>query len=158
MKHRLYRSLLATMTLLLLGAVLAQEADAVPIDPALWFSDWKVGVLAIVGFVHWLRLKFPKIDGPIAVPAVALAVGAVGGVLGQLFHLLTVAPFADLSFPWGGLGYGLALAVTGVIGVNVFQLLAGKLGQAVTGLLTKGDPVAADSTTATDAARAHLRR
>lgn len=127
------------------------------------FANWKIGVLAVVGAVHWLRKKVPKIDGPILVPGAAIGIGAAIGAIGQLLHMLTVAPYANWTSPFGGILYGVALAVTGVIGVNLFDLASSTLGKAVMGLLAKvlggkgSTEVAAASDPHTDAAQLSVR-
>jgi hypothetical protein len=127
------------------------------------FANPVYGVAAIVGAVRWVRLRWPQIDGPIAVPALAIAIGALSGALGQFSNALTVLPFSEWSFPWGGLLYGTSLAITGVIGVNVFELAASKLGKLVLGAVVPflkggGGAPATASNTRTDADQFLSRR
>lgn len=147
----------ATLGFAMLGLALAQGDEATLRNFEEWFSNPAVGVLAVAGFVEWLRKVHPSIDGPVTVPAFALGAGALGGALGQLAGLLAVDPFVGLTFPIGGIAYGLACAVGAVFGVNLFELLSGKLGKALIGLLRGGDETA-DPDPADTASASRLRR
>lgn len=151
------RTLLMLTLLLLLGMALAQEAEATLGNFTEWFSNPAIGIAAVAGFVEWLRRVRPGLDGPITVPAVALGAGAIGGALGQMAGALAVEPFTGLTFPIGGIAYGLSCAVGAVFGVNLFELLAGKLGKALIGLMRGGDETV-DPDSAATAAASRLRR
>lgn len=151
------RMLLTLALLLLLGVAFAQEPEATLANFQEWFSNPAVGVAAVAGFVTWLRRVRPGIDGPVTVPAFALGAGAVGGALGQLAGMLAVDPFTGLTFPLGGIGYGLACAVGAVFGVNLFEMLSGKLGKALIGLV-RGSDETVDPDPADTAAASRLRR
>jgi len=142
---------------LLSGTALAQEPTATLANFSEWFSNPAVGVLAVAGFIEWLRKVRPGIDGPVTVPAFALGAGAIGGALGQLGGMLAVEPFVGLTFPIGGIAYGLACAVGAVFGVNLFELLSSKLGKALIGLARGGDETV-DPDPADTAAASRLRR
>jgi hypothetical protein len=123
--YKLRLTLLWVSILLLLQQVFAQSQELG--DWREWFSNPVAASLAVVGATSWVRKQWPRIDGPVLVPLTSIVIGLLGGAAGQLFGMLVVQPFSDLGFPWGGLLYGLAAALTGVIGVNVFDLVASRI-------------------------------
>lgn len=150
------RLVLMLSALLVAAYAIAQgSTEGSGFDPALWFSDPAVGTAAVVGLVEWLRKKWPGIDGPLVVPGVALVSGAVVGGVASLAGIAFVEPFASFAAPINGISYGLAVAVTAVLGVNVFDLLASKLGKALIGIVRgSGETVDPDPrTTASHDAR-----
>lgn len=82
---------------------------------------------AVVGLVNAIRKWQPSIDGPVLVPAVAVVVGAVLGVVGQWAGQLTAPGFAELAAPFGGLLYGATAALGGTIGLNIIELVGSYL-------------------------------
>lgn len=117
-------TVLAVLGLSLLNMAFAQELG---MDNVMeWGGNPTLAVLAVVAAVEALRKRIPAIDGVLVLP-VALLVGAVGGVGYQLVGLLTFEPFALWTFPWGGLLYGLAAALTGFLGVNLFDMVTGRV-------------------------------
>lgn len=82
---------------------------------------------AVVGLVNAIRKWQPSIDGPVLVPAVAVVVGAVLGVVGQWAGQLTAPGFAELATPFGGLLYGATAALGGTIGLNIIELVGSYL-------------------------------
>lgn len=151
------RMIVSVLAVTALGTALAQAEEA-GFDPVLWFENPAFGIAAVAGFVEWLRKQFPGIDGPVTVPAVALAVGAIGGGIGQfILDITLLSPFSTFG-ALGGVAYGLACAATAVLGVNVFELLASKAGKALIGLVRGGGKTVDPDPATTAAHDARLRR
>lgn len=123
-RDRLARFLPVLLILALVGLVFAQDISWNPVD---WGSNPVLAALALAGFVQMLRLKWPTIDGPFKVAGVSAGVGTVGGAALDYFNLLTVAPYADLITPLGGIAYGLSLALFNATGIAVWNYLTGKV-------------------------------
>ena len=92
-----------------------------------WFANPLLFVPVIIAFTDALRKRAPAIDGKILVGATTAAIGVALGAVGGLLNVVTVEPFAGGLL--GGLLYGLAGGVTAFLGVNVFDLLAGRWGK-----------------------------
>lgn len=151
------RTLAVLSLALVMSVALAQEVEPSLTNIADWFGNPALAIAAVAAFVAWLRKVMPSLDGPVAVPLAAIVAGAVGGALGQLAGWLTVDPFMSISFPFGGLLYGVAAGVGAVFSVNLFELLTTKLGKALIGLVNGGDSTV-DPDPADTAASTRLRR
>jgi len=139
------RVMMLLTALLIATYAIAQETVEVGLNPALWFSDPRIGTAAVIGLVEWLRRKWPQIDGPIVVPLVAILSGVLVGSAWGMFGQGLIEPFSSFaSSTLGGAMYGLACAVTAVLGVNFFELLTSKLGKALTGILGGGGDASVD--------------
>lgn len=121
---RLARFLPILLLLALAGAAFAQDISWNPVD---WGSNPILAALALGGAVQMLRLKWPTIDGPFRVAGTSAAIGSVGGASLDYFNLLTVAPYADLATPLGGIAYGLSLALFNATGIALWNYLTGKV-------------------------------
>jgi len=80
--------------------------------------------LAIVGLVKMIRKSQPWLDGAVLVPAFAAALGAAIGAALQFGQQLVALPFADWSFPVGGIVYGAMCGILGTTGLNLFEAFA----------------------------------
>lgn len=133
------RILLFLSVLTLAGVALAQVADLPAWDWSMLTRLWENPIymtVAIVGLVNAIRKSQAWLDGPILVPVFSAALGAVLGAVGQFQSMLTVVPFAEWSFPIGGLLYGASCALSGTIGLNVVEYVARLFNR------SKTDPVA----------------
>ena len=118
---------LAVVTFALLAGV--AFAMDVPFDPVTWGGNPAIALLALTGFIAWLRSTpfGQRLDGPVLVPLVTVAVGAAAGAGLQLANLLTYAPYATWTSPLGGLAYGALIAASAVTGVSLFNYGAAKV-------------------------------
>ena len=113
---------------LLAGVVYAQ--DGVQWDPVAWGSNPGLAALALAGAVAWLRqTAWGKrvLDGPVNVGAASVIIGSAGGVGLQWAHLLAVPRYADIALPWGGIAYGVSLAVFNITGIAVWNYFTSKI-------------------------------
>lgn len=117
------------LLLVLFGGMVTGAAFAQGTDPLMSFPQWASSpalfVLGLIALVKILREKtFSFVDGKLGVFTFAAVLGAGIGAGFQWFDWLAVAPFAEWSTPLGGVAYGVAAAVTGFLGVNLFDLLS----------------------------------
>src|SRR5690625_4759454 len=118
---QLSRAGLIAGVLLFAGVALAQVPDFDPsMLPMLWENPLFMAA-AIVGLVAAIRKSQAWLDGAVLVPAFAAALGALLGAAGQFAQMLTVQPFAEWTFPLGGLAYGALCAVLGTTGLNLLE-------------------------------------
>lgn len=118
------RTLLFLTAFVLAGFALAQVPDFDPsMLPLLWENPLFMAA-AIVGLVAAIRKSQAWLDGAILVPAFAAVLGAALGAAGQFAQMLTVQPFAEWTFPLGGLAYGALCAILGTTGLNLFEYAA----------------------------------
>lgn len=119
-------ALIAVLVAALAGVAFAMD---VPFDPVAWGSTPTLALVALTGFVAWLRTTpiGSRIDGSIIVPAVTLAIGAAAGAALQIANFLTYEPYASWAAPLGGVAYGALIAASAVIGVSLFNYGSGKL-------------------------------
>jgi len=122
------------MVLVVLGAVgifalLGSVAFAqTPVDITSfpqWASNPTLFVAGVVALVYLARTRL-KVDGKIEVLAFAFIIGGILGLIFQVTGMLAVDPFISWQSPFGGIAYGFAGAVTGFLGVNVFDFLSGR--------------------------------
>lgn len=113
---------------LVVGVTYAQ--DGIQWDPVAWGSNPGLAALALAGAIAWLRqTTWGKrvLDGPVNVGAASVIVGAAGGVGLQWAHLLAVPRYADIALPWGGIAYGVSLAVFNITGIAVWNYFTSKI-------------------------------
>lgn len=92
-----------------------------------WFANPALFIPAIIAFTARARALIPAIDGKLAVGVLTAVIGLALGAVGGLLDAVTVEPFTNGLA--GGLLYGLAGGLTAFLGVNVFDLLAGRWGK-----------------------------
>lgn len=127
--------------LMLFSVAVAQDGEFT-FDPMAWGRDPVLATLTLAGAVAWLR-QTPlgrAVDGAARVALVTGAVGALAGALLQVREYLAVDPYAGWPIPWGGIAYGLAIAVNAVFGVSLFNYGAKKVSLAVAGANTNAAP------------------
>jgi len=94
-----------------------------------FFTTPALMVAAVVALVGRVRAALPWVDGRPLVALATVVVGAALGLVGGALDAVTVAPFAEMARWPGGLLYGVAAGLTAFLGVNVFDLLAGRWGK-----------------------------
>lgn len=117
------------LLLVLFGGMVTGAAFAQGTDPLMSFPQWASSpalfVLGLIALVKILREKtFSFVDGKLGVFTFAAILGALIGAAFQWFDWLAVAPFTEWSTPLGGVAYGVAAAVAGFLGVNLFDMLS----------------------------------
>ena len=132
--------------LLFVGVALAQGSDFDPSMLLLMFENPLIMITVMGGLIHAVRKALPRIDGPILTPLFGAALGAVVGAAGQAVSLLTVLPFAEWVFPWGGAAYGALASLSATIGFNLFEYAAalwnrGRADASTLALVATGQPV-----------------
>lgn len=128
--RRLFLALAATAVALAVSRAYAMD---VPFDPTAWGSNPALALLALTGFIAWLRSTpvGERLDGPVLVPLVTVAIGAASGAALQLASMLTYAPYNTWASPLGGVAYGALIAASAITGISLFNYGAGKLSTAV---------------------------
>lgn len=114
--------------LVLVGFAFAQ--DNITWDPVAWGSNPALAALALAGAVAWVRQTAwgkRTLDGPVIVGAASVIFGAAGGVGLQSAGLLAVDRYSALAFPWGGISYGVSLAVFNITGIAVWNYFSSKI-------------------------------
>lgn len=122
---RLQRIALIGVPLVLLGVAVAQ--DEIVWNPVAWGSNPVVAAIALAGLTTWIRRTSAErgrpIDNNLAIAALALIAGAVGGMILDWLTLITVPPYATMPTPWAGVAYGVSLAVFNVTGIAIWNYL-----------------------------------
>lgn len=84
-------------------------------------------LISMTAIVALLRGDPPRVDGRFQVGALSIGSGAVIGLGISFLTGITVEPFAEMSKVVGGLSYGATIGLSNFIGVNLIDVVVGRI-------------------------------